>query len=102
MRSNFVRVTGKIDEQLKFLWCQLQFAATDGNHVRVQIDAEIAILDHSSPNLFLRSTSQVRPDAREEFIYAKRFGHVIVRTGIECLHFSALLAFHREHDDWSV
>ena len=57
MRSHFVRITGKIDEQLKFLWRQLQFAATDGNRVRVQVNAEITIFDHSSTTFFLRSTS---------------------------------------------
>src|SRR6266699_5248305 len=83
MRDNFVWTTGKIDEQFKFFWRQLQFAATDEDCMCVEIDAEIAIFDHPSTNFFLRSTPQVRADACEEFIYAKRFSHVVVGSGVE-------------------
>ena len=102
MRYNFVRVAGEIDEKLKFFGRQLELVATDKSRMRVQIDAKVAIFDHSSNSFFLGSAPQIRADSREEFIYAKRFGHVIVSAGVEGLHFGALLAFHREHDDRSV
>src|SRR5258708_8216663 len=99
MRHNFVWVAGEINEQLKFLWSKLEFEAADRNHMRVQIDAEIAILNDSSTDFFLRSASQICTDSRKQFINPESFSHVVVGHGIERLHLRSLIAFHREHDD---
>ena len=47
-------------------------------------------------------TAERGANAREKFLDAEGLGDVVVGAGIECDHFVALGAAHREHDDGSV
>ena len=55
------------------------------------INAKISDLDHSFSIGFGGDTSKVCANSSQEFIHAERFGHVVVRAGIE--RFDFLLLF---------
>src|SRR5579859_454308 len=96
----FVRVPRHENQQLEFLWRQVDFPASDAHLARFRIDVKIAIFDGLRWLFFRRAhAAKVGPYARQQLIHTERLGNVVVGAGIERLNFTLLFLADREHDD---
>ncbi len=65
----------------------------------IQIDRKVPGGNRAGLFLGRRGPPQLRPDPRQQFIHAERFGDVVVGARVESFHLRAILSAHREHDD---
>ena len=101
MRKDFSRVPCQIDQKLKFLRSQVDFASFHQNRASWHIDPKISDLDYRGLSLLwhLRS-ARCRTYSCEQFVNAEWLRYVIVGAGIQRFHLNRFLTFHRQHDNW--
>ena len=67
--------------------------------MRGGVDAEISDLDYGFGFVLRWDPAQIGADTGQQFVHAERLGHIVVRPGVERLHFLLLLIANRKNDD---
>lgn len=95
--ENVAGVPGKGNEEGKFALGEGDLLATPGDGVMRRVDAEIGDFDDLG---FLVGLAAFQgPESGEEFLEGKRFGEVIVSSGVEAFDFVVDAVEGGQHDD---
>src|ERR1700730_2668780 len=86
-------------QNVKFARRKFDFAAPHGDDSAHEIDAEIASMEQGLFAFLLQAMPLRHADARQEFIYTKRFRDIIVGPKIECCNLGAFVVTTRKDDD---
>ena len=86
-------------QQLELFRRQANLVLASHDPASIAIDDQIANQDLPLRRARRLEPPQRHPDARHQLLCPERLGHVIVGARVERLHFGALFALHRQHDD---
>src|ERR1700674_2051717 len=103
MGYHFSGMLREINQQVEFLWSQVNFFAAREDFAGRNIDVEFSRLDHRRFGCTgFRSSPQMSSHSRQELFDPKWLRNVIIRPGVECLHFHTFLAPNRQDDNRSL
>src|SRR5580704_6912860 len=100
MGNDLSRMSGQMDEQVKLLRGEVDWAPENADQVSVGIDDEIASLEGSSRAF--RRAAQVGAHSGQQFLDAEGLGDVVVSAGVQCLDLGALMVTDGENQDGSA
>ncbi|RMO33309.1 LysR family transcriptional regulator, partial [Pseudomonas syringae pv. pisi] len=80
-----------------FLAGQRHFLTVEQHTPIGEVDGERPELKRRIGLFTARRLPEQRPDSSQKLLNAKRFGHVVVGAGVQCLNFLCLTGAHRKH-----